>query len=526
VIRLNNIAPNRFVDDDRAYIAADRFESLRGHEAKPGDLVTAALGAPLGRTCLVPDHLGQAIVKADCFRTRLSSRVNARLISFWLNSETLAEYFEENGKGVGRVRINMSVLRSAPLPLPPAHQQAELARRLQQIIDRASTARREAGRALEAAGALKVSGLRAAVTGRLTGEKRAAYDPAESVDALLARTPPPVQGRGGRAATENVTPGIAAIAVNNPDTGLPHGWRWIPLLRLARQETGHTPSRSKAQYWGGQVDWLSIPDARDHHGHTIMRSAQTITDDGIAGSSARLLPAGTVCMSRTASVGYVTILGKPMATSQDFVTWTCSDALLPEYLMYALMAEGKGIRRFGRGSTHTTIYFPELRAFHIALPPLKEQHIIVSKTRRLLDRADILAAEAARSMLVAERLAARAVRHAMEGRLPTAASGDGTARNLLAAIRADREVFSVPESRVRREAVTEHVVEASMKPDEPPMGHEELTAAIKRAGGRMRADELWRLSRLEIEAFYRELRTEVRAGHIVQDADREHLVAN
>jgi type I restriction enzyme S subunit len=231
-------------------------------------------------------------------------------------------------------------------------------------------------------------------------------------------------------------------------------------------------------------------------------------------------------MSRTASVGYVTILGKPMATSQDFVTWTCSDALLPEYLMYALMAEGKGIRRFGRGSTHTTIYFPELRAFHIALPPLKEQHIIVSKTRRLLDRADILAAEAARSMLVAERLAARAVRHAMEGRLPTAASGDGTARNLLAAIRADREVFSVPESRVRREAVTEHVVEASMKPDEPPMGHEELTAAIKRAGGRMRADELWRLSRLEIEAFYRELRTEVRAGHIVQDADREHLVAN
>jgi type I restriction enzyme, S subunit len=48
-------------------------------------------------------------------------------------------------------------------------------------------------------------------------------------------------------------------------------------------------------------------------------------------------------------VGYVTIMGRPMATSQDFATWTCTPALVPKYLMFALMAEGENIREFGEG---------------------------------------------------------------------------------------------------------------------------------------------------------------------------------
>jgi type I restriction enzyme S subunit len=54
-----------------------------------------------------------------------------------------------------------------------------------------------------------------------------------------------------------------------------------------------------------------------------------VTPLGLENSAARLLPANTVCLSRTASVGYVVIMGKPMATSQDFVNWVCSEAIEP-----------------------------------------------------------------------------------------------------------------------------------------------------------------------------------------------------
>jgi type I restriction enzyme S subunit len=73
-----------------------------------------------------------------------------------------------------------------------------------------------------------------------------------------------------------------------------------------------------------------------------------------------------------------------MATSQDFVNWVCGEALEPWFLAYALMAEGEHIREFGRGTTHTTIYFPEVLAFHICLPPLAEQRRIVEKVEVLL----------------------------------------------------------------------------------------------------------------------------------------------
>jgi type I restriction enzyme, S subunit len=203
----------------------------------------------------------------------------------------------------------------------------------------------------------------AAMQGVLTRSWRDECPACEPIDRALRRIPPPPQPRGGREATDEVIPGIGALAVNHPGTEPPSRWSWVPLLRVARQESGHTPSRGHPEYWGGEIPWIGIRDAGAHHGGTICDTIQHATPLGIANSSARVLPAGTVCLSRTASVGYVTVIGRPMSTSQDFVTWTCSPALLPEFLKYALMAEGEDIRRFGKGSTHTTIYFPEIRAY-------------------------------------------------------------------------------------------------------------------------------------------------------------------
>jgi restriction endonuclease S subunit len=183
----------------------------------------------------------------------------------------------------------------------------------------------------------------------------------------------------GRAATASIIPGRCAISVGDPHSALPPGWQWVPLSEIAELGTGHTPSRNHPEYWGGDIPWIGIRDARAHHGGMITDTIQTVTELGLENSSARLLPKNTVCLSRTASVGYVVIMGRPMATSQDFVTWSCGSSIDPRFLMNALLAEGDDIRRFGEGSTHTTIYFPEVKAFHISLPPLSEQQRIVAK---------------------------------------------------------------------------------------------------------------------------------------------------
>ncbi len=188
---------------------------------------------------------------------------------------------------------------------------------------------------------------------------------------------------GGRAATTRHIPPTLALAVGMPTVVEPRGWRWRPLSELARLESGHTPSRQHSEYWGGDVPWISIPDAKRCHGGVINDTEESTNALGIANSSARLIPAGAVCLSRTASVGYVAITGRSMATSQDFVNWICGDQLLPEFLQHLFIAEGENLLRFASGAVHKTIYFPEVKAFHVCVPDVAAQRRIVA----ILDEA-------------------------------------------------------------------------------------------------------------------------------------------
>jgi type I restriction enzyme S subunit len=139
-----------------------------------------------------------------------------------------------------------------------------------------------------------------------------------------------------------------------------------------------TPSRRIVEYWDGDIPWIGIRDATENHGRTIFETKQHISQAGVANSSTRLLPAHTVCLSRTASVGYVVTMGVPMCTSQDFVNWVCGPQLDHRYLALILRLEQATVRRFASGTTHQTVYFPEAKAFHIAAPEFAEQKAIVA----------------------------------------------------------------------------------------------------------------------------------------------------
>ena len=182
---------------------------------------------------------------------------------------------------------------------------------------------------------------------------------------------------GGREATRGIIAGHIALSVGRPNLPEPEGFRWRPLSDLARLESGHTPSRSKDQYWGGGIPWIGIRDATRNHGKVIYDTLDNVTQEGLDNSSARLLPEGTVCLSRTASVGYVVEMGREMATSQDFVNWICGPQLNNRYLRYLFMLEQDSVRRFAHGTTHQTMYYPEAKALNVLAPKRRRQDAIV-----------------------------------------------------------------------------------------------------------------------------------------------------
>ncbi|WP_431125663.1 restriction endonuclease subunit S [Flagellimonas flava] len=194
----------------------------------------------------------------------------------------------------------------------------------------------------------------------------------------------------GRKATTNIIPGRIALSVGKPDKTIPKGWKWRLLSDIAQLATGHTPSRKKPEYWNGEIPWMAVGDASKHNGSKIYETKEYTNELGIANSAAVLLPENTVCLSRTASIGYVILLGRPMATSQGFVNWICSKQLNPRFLQMIFLVENQFLYEISEGTAHTTIYFPEVKAFNISMPSRSEQDRIVAKVDSLMAKVDVM----------------------------------------------------------------------------------------------------------------------------------------
>ncbi|MDK3160540.1 restriction endonuclease subunit S [Kamptonema cortianum] len=178
---------------------------------------------------------------------------------------------------------------------------------------------------------------------------------------------------------------------------IPSHWDAPRVKMVARLESGHTPSRSIPEYWENcTIPWVSLADVgklRSGKTDYIFETEEKISELGLANSAARLLPARTVILSRTASVGFSAILGVPMATTQDFVNWICGDNLIPEFLLLCFRAMKQEFESLTMGSTHQTIYMPDVARFRIPLPPLAEQRAIINHINREIRQIDVLIAK-------------------------------------------------------------------------------------------------------------------------------------
>ncbi|WP_175469921.1 restriction endonuclease subunit S [Desulfoluna spongiiphila] len=175
---------------------------------------------------------------------------------------------------------------------------------------------------------------------------------------------------------------------------VPEHWVVCKLKYIAKLESGHTPSRRIAEYWQNcTIPWFTLADVwqlRDGRQVYVKETKEKVSEIGLANSSARLLPASTVILSRTASVGFSGIMSVDMATTQDFANWVCGQKIRPLFLYYILKAMKNDLSRLTMGSTHKTIYMPDIEAFTIALPPLEEQAMIVEHITKKIEHFDLI----------------------------------------------------------------------------------------------------------------------------------------
>ena len=118
---------------------------------------------------------------------------------------------------------------------------------------------------------------------------------------------------------------------------------------------GGTPKTSVAEYWGGDIPWLSVVDFNT--GLKFVSSTEkTITQKGFDNSSTKLLNKGDIIISARGTVGVLAILEKPMAFNQSCYGIRSKEGVSDtNYLYYLLTNTVRELTQISHGGVFDTI---------------------------------------------------------------------------------------------------------------------------------------------------------------------------
>ena len=148
--------------------------------------------------------------------------------------------------------------------------------------------------------------------------------------------------------------------------------------------SGGTPGSSVEDYWNGDVPWITLVDLpADDFITEITTTERTITEAGLANSSATMIPAGSVIVSSRATIGRIGINRIPLTTNQGFKCVVIHDPTraLSQYVALALIGLVPAMQTQARGSTYKEIIKSRFSELRIPLPPLPVQREIVAEDR-------------------------------------------------------------------------------------------------------------------------------------------------
>lgn len=132
-------------------------------------------------------------------------------------------------------------------------------------------------------------------------------------------------------------------------------WVESPLAELANIVSGGTPSRDVPAYWGGEIPWVTPTDITACRTNYLEQTEDTISKQGLLGSSAKLLPAGAILLTSRASIGLSKIARVPVTTNQGFKSLVPKQGIDGTFLFYQTQRLRGAFERFAAGSTFLEI---------------------------------------------------------------------------------------------------------------------------------------------------------------------------
>ena len=347
--RSQNVYNDGVVLEDIKYISEEVHQTMIGTEVLPNDLLLNITGGSLGRCAIVPNDINRGNVSQHVCILR-PIIVNAEYLHIFILSSFFAKTMKITGSG--REGLPKYNLEKMLLPLPPIKEQTRIIHELNKWIDWVKTIEENQQDLVGTIRNTKNKILDLAIHGKLVPQD----ENDEPASELLKRINPK-----------------AEITCDNGLYGkVPNGWRVCKLNDLC----------SKI-FAGGDKPAICTKDFTKENSIPIY--ANSVENEGLYGyTNQAIVNVPSITISARGTIGFVCVRTQPFVPIVRLITIIPYKDICLEYLSYALQACILTIE----GSSIPQLTVPTFKENQIPLPPLAEQHRIVTKIEELFSSLD------------------------------------------------------------------------------------------------------------------------------------------
>ncbi len=169
IIFLRHVAPGRYLTAKPGFMDVSVWREVhKPYSVRGGELLVTKLGDPPGTACIYPKGSAVAMVTPDVMKMSVDESIaTTKYLMYFFNSPLSKRLTQQLAFGVTRLRIDLAMFKTFPIPLPTLDEQREVIRRVDELFDMAGALHAKYQVAVEQLTALTPSILAKAFRGEL-----------------------------------------------------------------------------------------------------------------------------------------------------------------------------------------------------------------------------------------------------------------------------------------------------------------------------------------------------------------------
>ena len=366
--------------------AMDNLSSLgyaKARQLPPFSILVTCIGATIGKTGLIR-------CEGSCNQQINAIIPNGCVVNdYFLFYSCLSDYFQnqilDNASATTLPIINKSKFEQLFIPLPPLSEQHRIVSVIETafaLIDEIEANKQSLTQYIKQT---KSKVLDLAICGKLVPQ-----DPNDEPASVLLehiRSTQKTQMNTDKKISENQSNQCHQCAY---PFEIPESWEWCKLGDVGNWSAGTTPNRSNCKYYeNGTVPWLKTGDLNDS---IILNVSEYINEYALREcKQLKMNLIGSVAIALYgATIGKCGILGLETTTNQACCVCKTYSIIFNKYLFYFLISHREQFKDKAEGGAQPNISKDKIVNSFFPLPPLSEQHRIVSQIEQIFTQLDAI----------------------------------------------------------------------------------------------------------------------------------------